>query len=835
MLHTHFMPLGLTLARPAALLLLAAAAGPVWLARRAGRRGFRVSFLSAALQSAAAALAVLAIVGPAAEVGRGKPKPVLVFQDVSGSCRRQQGHPLDLPDGLAAERLAFASGVAGDAAGLEPNRTDIAPVLRLAAARADGIAGVVIQTDGRFADDWAAAARALVKTNLPVAVAAMDAPPADARMADFAARRAPDGRVELRVTVRANALVRRTLKVHAVGRAQPLINRVLDLRAGQPATITLTDSPPAGGRGVYRAQLVPPDTFPENDRAEAASLPTARRVAVIAPPKAGPLAAKIAASADLEGVTFDAVAPARANAAGADWWMGHSAVVLADAGGHLLAGPVRASLEAFVRSGGGLVLIGAGPHDAPADRDDPLNRAAALIANPYQRKPLRLIVVLDASGSMAEGASLAGRVKFDQAVEAVTSLRRHLTPDDSLAVIAFSDDANRVYDSGSSPPDFGAAGEALGAIRPGGSTDVGKALHLAVSRPVPAGRDGLVLVVSDLRTKTFDPLGMADAFRGRGLSLAVVALSSAGQTDTPAGAPLESLARLLKAPIVPGQADLSGLARVFANLLRRTRGNAVRRGGFAAAVVRPALDLSPGELPAVGAYLLSAPQPDAQVLAEVADEHDPLLAVRQVGLGRSVTLAMPATPADNPDWRSGPLADVAAAAVRWAIRPPADGRFTGQAWRQGRQCRMELEARDANGPVNGLKLVARVQSVTVGAASRPEGVAMDQTAPGRYAVAVADPGGPVAVEVSTADGRVLWQTVIPGAAPAEFAAVGADHASLRRLAELTGGRVVTSPQVAALGRRLVEVRQTALWPVLLAAAAALMLIDWAVSRVRRRA
>ncbi len=852
-----FIPLALivTFSRPALLPALAAIAVPVLISRWAARRGHRAAPLGVALQCAAVALAALALAGLAAPVGPGERKCVLILQDVSSSCRVQRDRAIELPPDVPVERLAFASSVAANAADLDPNRTDLSPALRLAAARAGDLAGVVIHTDGRFTNHWPPAAEALAQAHLPVAIVPMDCPPGDTRIAEFDARRRPDGAVQLRVTVRTNALDRRTLRVRrihpsAAGDAGALLDRTLDLLADQPATITITDTPPAISAAAYRAELTPADTFPENDSAEAATLPIKRTVAVIGLTSAQGLPPGGGALAGLQGLD---VRPVQADQVGADvnWWMDFSAVVLADANGQLLVRPVRAGLAQYIRSGGGLVLLGAGPHGSPADRDDPLNLVAALVANPYERKPLRLIVILDASGSMAEASGPAGRVKFAQAVEAVGSLRQHLTAADSLSVITFSDDANCVYDSGSGLPDFGALGEALSKVRPGGSTDVGKPLNLAASRAAPAGRDGLVLVVSDLRTKPFDPQAMAEAFRRRGLSLAVVAIASAGETAPAEAPPLEALARLLKGPLVAGQENLAGLAKVFAGLLRRTRGDAMRRGQFPAAIVRPLLGLAAGPLPEVHAYLLAAPQGGAEVVAQVAGEHDPLLAMRQVGLGRSVTLVMPAGAGRNPAWeQSGELARVIGRAVRWSLRPALDGRFDGQARRQDGRIRVIIEAHDANGPINGLDPAGRIVPVAAAPGEAGTSFPLVQTAPGRYEGATDDPGTLAGVEVmaggsterspqagwtgSQQGGRVVWQDVLSAGAPAELALVGPDAVSLSRLAELTGGRIVNGQDLGAFGQRLAAARRKDLWPALLAIAVALMLAEWAVTRVRRR-
>lgn len=842
MVLVGFIPLAsvLTFGRPALLLALVAVAAPVLFSRRSARRGHRVSPLSVALQCAAIAMSVVALAGPVGLVGPGLQKPVLIFQDVSASCRVQRDRTIQLPPDVPVERLAFASSVAADAVGLDANRTDLAPALRLAAARAPDIAGVVIHTDGRFADRWSEAAQALAATDLPVAVVAMGSPPADARVAQFDAKRRPDGTAKLRVTVRSNALDRRTLTVRRVRPAlpEPLFERSLDLMGDQPVTITVIDAAPLASAAEYQAQLTPADTFGENDSASAGTLPARRVVAVI-----GPLDQASEALAGLQGVDVRAV---DATQAGAEvrWWMDFSGVVLADANGELLARPAREALEQYVRSGGGLVHIGAGPHGSPADSEDPLNRVAALVANPFQRKPLRAIVILDASGSMAESTGSAGIVKFDQAVEAVGSLRHHLTPDDSLAVITFSDDANQVYDSGAGRPDFGAIGEALSRVRPGGSTDVGKALDLVAGQAIQAGRDGLVLVVSDLSTKPFDPQAMAEAFRKRRISLAVVAISSAGDNSSAEATPLEALARLLKGSLVAGQEDLSGLAKVFADLLRRTRGDALRRGEFSAAVVRPFFGLTVGVLPKVQSYLLAGPQVGADVVAQVAGEHDPLLAVRQVGMGRTVTLAMPPEAGENPVWAQSGISDrILSRAVMWSLRPGQDSRFTGQVSRRDGKLHVVLDARDDNRPVNGLDPVVRIVPIGADSDGQAGSFSLDQTAPGRYEGSAGASGASLGVEIATSDGSagtspqsgsVVWQCFLPARAPLELAEVGSDAAELNRLAELTGGRLVPPDHLAQFGQRLTAARRRALWPILLAVAVGLMLIEWAVTRVRRR-
>jgi len=528
-----------------------------------------------------------------------------------------------------------------------------------------------------------------------------------------------------------------------------------------------------------------------------------------------------------------AIPPAGAPAA-AEGWMDYAAVLLADATGTLLDEKRRLALEEYVRGGGGLVLIGAGPHEKPADRDDPLNRVAALIANPYERRPMKVIVALDASGSMAEpGVDAAGpskQVKFDLAVEAVMSLQRHLTGADLLEVIAFSDSARLAYDGGKGPPDFGALRDALAGVSPGGSTDVMAALRLATRAAAPTDRQGLVILVSDLvPTRPFDPVAAAEMFKDKNLSLAIVAVVSGGRTQ-PAAAGLEVLADRLKAPLVRRE-SLTGLAEVFARFLRLSRGDAIRRGGFRPDEGGSALGLPAAAMPGLDAYILCAGASDAEV--SLRAQGDPLLARRRAGLGRSVSFAVPLG-GDNAALRSSAwFKSLLAAAVQWAIRPGDDPRFAGQISRTGTKLRILLTAQDASGPMNLLELSARAEFPAQGRHKVRE-VPLAQTAPGRYEADLDVGAGPLSLLVRLADGGVVWREALAQTCPSEFAAIGANWENLQRLADLTGGRIVRGERLQDLTRQWRQGRYRDAWPFLLAAAVAVMLLEWCLTRVWRK-
>ena len=812
--------------------LLAALAGAVpplvaWLSRRGGRR---VSPASVALQCLALLLAAGALARPTIRMGGGAAKGWLILTDASFSTR-SQGGPLEAwPEDVPREDYAFAATVGPVAEGLDRNATRAAPALRLAAARAGQLAGVVIRTDGQFqGNDWPGAAAPLGQADLPVLVVPLESPPPDARIAQLSAQRRP-GKVDLRLTVRSNALMRRRVRVYRQGAEAPLLDRTLDLLAGDSATIRLSDAPPDDRAAVYHASLSPADEFPENDVASAMVRPEAKRVAAVsadgtwdAAKLLGPLAAAVA--------NIPASEAPQATAG----WLDYAAVIVVDATGTLLSAAQRATLAEYVRSGGGLVLLGAGPHGSAADRDDPINRVAALVANPYQRRPLALVVALDASGSMAEPTSDgagARRIKFDLAAQAVLSLRGHMTPADSLRVIVFSDAPRLVYASGQARVDFARLADALSKVSPAGPTKVQPALEMALAQEAPADKQKLVLLVSDLMGEAFDAGALAAQFRSQRADLAIVATLTAAAGEQTSRAPLEQLAKQLAAPLVRSD-GLTQLAEVFAGFLRDARGSAVRsKGGpFTVTAEGSLFGADVGPLPKADAYILSAPQPGAEVLASVAA--DAVFARRAVGLGRSVSLTLPLTDGANRLWQRWPgRPGLVSAMTRWVMTGGNDPRFAVAVQREGPMLHLTVHAADADGPMDQLSLAARVSQPD---RQRPAEMPLPQSGVGRYEATLPAYAGPVAVQVvRTTDGGAVWQGTLAAGAAAEFQSIGADWTALNRLADLTGGRIVSNATLSQWVDRVESRGARAIWAYLLAAALAAMLAEWATTRIVSR-
>lgn len=785
------------------------------------RRGRRVSWLSVVLQCLAVAAVGGALTRPEVSIPLGQPNPCLVLTDASASVRGQWHGELSWKNNdVPIEYLYFADSLATEAESLDETHTRVSGALRLAAARADELSGVVLLSDGQFHDEeeWPAAGAALADAGVDVFVVPMDSPPPDARISRFGATRLANGRVQWRVTVTSNTAADRTLTIRRDGATGPLLERTLCLQAGESTTFHVTGAAPLDRLVSARAYLSTGDKFPQNDSAVATLTPSAQRVGLIAARDA-PLPASLATSLELP---IEHIRPADAPTTTSQWSQ-LAAVILVDAEGELLEPAARASLAESVRNGGGLVLIGAGPHARPSDRNDPINRVSALLANPYERHRLDIVVLLDASGSMALGDDPAGRTRFQQAAGATVALEPHLTSGDTVSVITFRDRPKLIYDSGDSPADFAALAGALGEVTPAGPTQLAPALALAASRDVKPQRDGLILLISDLKTASFDADRAADELRRAGFGLAVVAVSSQGAPPA-AGVPLETLVQRMGASFVQ-RTDMVGLADVFARFVRDARGPDVRRGRWTVQGSPALFGLAITDLPDVDAYILSTGARDADVLARARG--DPIIASRPVGLGRSVSLAIPMTPGNNHHWQRWDHLDrFLAAAVRSVLRRQADPRFTGQVDRDGGELHLRLHGDEDGQPVNLLQLTAVVIAPDDATVESP----VLQVAPGVYEGHIAAGDDASTVVVRDSAGTVVWRRTLEHMYPHEFAGIGANWDNLRRLVELSGARMVSVGELPVITTRLHRSAYRAVWPALLAIGLGIMLGEWLTKR-----
>jgi hypothetical protein len=812
-------------AHPWWLVALVAVCGPILFSAAARRRGRQVARLSVILRCIALAGVVVALARPSLQIPQAASSKWLILNDVSGSTRGQQGLEGIPPEIAPRLEYIFATGVAPAGQQLDTAQSELAAALRLAVARSDELAGVIIATDGMFTDaHWHPAAESLARSGLTVSVIPRDRPPRDVRIAEFVATRTAGREVSLRASVIANAVTDSVIEIRSTSgqghdHYKSLLKRKINLLPSEPVTISIATAVPADRGMSFSAVLTSGDAFSENDRGFSSVGPVVRRVALISPPggyKPGGLAAAV-------GMPVDTLSPRQLSSEALE---NCAVLVIVDDSGQILTPAQRRDVERHVRHGGGLVILGAGPHQSPADRLDPLNRAAALVANPYERKPIALTVALDASGSMGQSAESAGGklVKFDQAAQAVLSLKRHLTDRDTLRVIVFSDRAREIYSSQPHQPDFARLAESLRQVKPTGATNVLPAIKLAAKNPPPAKRNNLLIIVSDLQTEKFDPPQAAEMLKKAKLDLAIVAI--AAPASTPSVEPLETLKKLLNAPLEKRD-HLIGLARIFAGFLRTARGEPTRRGLFTlrSQTRSPDSDALAGK--SADAYILSAPHSGATVTLQIGS--DAIVARRTVGLGRSVALALPTSNGANQALlATKEFIGVLARAAKWSARPGGDPRFSGEVTRDDRRAIITLRAAEESArPINMLKLSVRILA-EIDKSARV--IPMRQIAPGQYQASFALDQSASDFHVIE-DGRsVVWRGRLQKTYPREFDAIGPDYTNLRHLASLTGGRVVEPRELTEILRTSGRTGRWELWYWFAGLALALMLLDWLASR-----
>ncbi|MFW6153846.1 MAG: VWA domain-containing protein [Planctomycetota bacterium] len=806
------LPSIIQFARPLVLIALPFAIAMAWWRRRGTMAGPRPQ----PLRWAAAGLLIIALAGP--ELRWGGDPTAMVALDASASQGRADPWAGKIPDGWAVEQIRFAADVQRPDAALDRTRTDLAPVLSLLADRKRPPTAAIVVTDGRFTD--AETLEPLLKrvaargtTFLWVGRAGGEA---DARVANLMAAVRTDGHVDVTATVEADAPMTRTLVVEWADQSKPIGTRQLQLKPGDPATVTVMTRLTADRPGRLRAALLEDDLLVANNRLilpVRAPTPTVLWLA-----RGDAITATVPSGWTVHPVAFDAAA------ADPSALLAYDAVAVVDVSGEALSPAQRAALAGYVNLGGGLVLMGAGPY-GPAAGADPLNGVLPLRVKRRSQRPLDVTMLLDASGSMGRPAGGAGGPrKFDLVRKAVMGMaRKQLREGDRLRVITFGEPPPVPrFDRDVTPANLADLEEILRDVRPRGGTWISNALHRARNAAARPAADRVVLVLSDLRTERFDAARWAERLCASGAHLAVVAV---GESDP--AAPLKRLAGAAGGRFELC-ADLAGAAEPLGRLLDETRRTPLIRR---VEVVRPTGPVF-GEdlfvLPSVDARLAATARPEADVLA-VAGEDAPLVACRDAGGGRAVHLAAPLEGPHNRGWRTAADArQVLTGAVAW-VRPPArDPRYAGELHREGTRVLVKVTAEDTGNPINGLDLTAR----TTDADGTVYEAAFEQVAPGRYAAALAAPtdtASLIRVRLRGTD-AVVWTGALAGGYGREFAATGIDRNALGAFAAVTEGYVVGADAVGGRLRVLDAARRTSLARWVLALALAAALADWFTTR-----
>lgn len=156
--------------------------------------------------------------------------------------------------------------------------------------------------------------------------------------------------------------------------------------------------------------------------------------------------------------------------------------------------------------------------------------AGARSARPAEATEGRLLLLLDASGSMAEPAAGGGR-KIDAARDALTEVVKRLPDDAEVGMRVFGATVESRDDKGActdtqnvvpvGPVDRARLTEQIAAYEPYGETPIGNALRAAAEDLGPKGRRTIVLMSDGEPTCQPDPCDVAEELRREGVGLRV--------------------------------------------------------------------------------------------------------------------------------------------------------------------------------------------------------------------------------------------------------------------------------------------------------------------------
>ncbi|MCG3180535.1 MAG: hypothetical protein BIFFINMI_02897 [Phycisphaerae bacterium] len=513
-------------------------------------------------------------------------------------------------------------------------------------------------------------------------------------------------------------------------------------------------------------------------------------------------------------------------------------IVLDDVAADDLGESGRDALVGHLRRGGGLIAVG-GPHAlglGDYDRTG-LDRLLPVRSRPRNRPPAAIVLILDRSGSMSEppdtpttapAGERSAASKLDLLKQAVGALGDLFIASDRLAVIGFADQTRTFYASpADGPVDWRQVRRALLDMQAAGGTEVGPALRNAAAwlAGVDVPRKHVLLLTDG----KFNDVTLAQAREILKSAGEGVTVSTFAATRQAAEGFLPELARQMNGRYYgPGDWGLLGqrfhddLTGAMAQPTADGPLNVIAAGGWAA-------------LPAVERVLTSELREGAQLWYQAQSPGGgaawPLVAVGPVSAGRSAIVTT--TPADGwaANWRGQAAADLLARLLA-DVAGRDDPRFAltvspGEAGALS----LELEVRSADAtaaPINLLALTAQIDD----AAGHREESALLQVAPGRYAATVVA-GGPrtlLILEGVGPDRRLVLRRTLGPPVEAEYARLTPQPATLDALCRAHGGRLLDSLDELPALRPAPTPAATALWPVLLLAAAVALLADVVVSR-----
>ncbi|HEY3314138.1 MAG TPA: VWA domain-containing protein [Bacillota bacterium] len=506
----------------------------------------------------------------------------------------------------------------------------------------------------------------------------------------------------------------------------------------------------------------------------------------------------------------------------------YSSLVLVDVPATALGPKPMEMIRAYVRDlGQGLVMVGGpdaygpgGYFKTPVEEALPVNMD---LRSRAELPSLGLVLVIDKSGSMSEGAG--GFTKVDLAKEAAARATEILSAKDQIGVVAFDDTAKWVVKL-QPPTDLGAIQDDIGTIRAGGGTDIFPAVSLAYEALAKASTKlkHIILLTDGMSGAGGDYDQLTRKMAEQKITLSTVAVGSDADVNF-----LLTLARMGEGRNYVTD-DLPSIPKIFTKeTILATRSYLVE-GRFTPAVTGDSAALRGlAGLPPLDGYVATSAKETAEVPL-VSQKDDPVLAQWQYGLGRSAAWTSDVNGQWSSSWVSwNEFARFWSNLVAWTLPQQDEGILrleTSVAGGEGRiiaETPLELtRTRPSKATVVDPDLVAHQVDLIPVSPGRYE-ARFDASAPGVYLVqATQQEGGKVAA-------AAMSGVAVPYSP--EYRPSPVDPGFLSRLASAAGGASLQRPEEAFSHNLPKDRGRVDAWPWLLGLAALLMPFDVAARRV----
>lgn len=612
--------------------------------------------------------------------------------------------------------------------------------------------------------------------------------------------------------------------------------RAVDLSPG-PNELVFPSVVRVSGEVTYALDLAPEgeDTFADNNRyAVTVDVPGRPTVLYVdgEPAHATPLASAL----ERQGFDVD-VRPPTSMPGSLGEMERYDFMVLSDVPAEQVSAGTQDLVESYVRQLGGGFLFAGGPsgYGPGGWGHTAMERLLPVRMDAERRRDMpsvAMVLVIDRSGSM-------GGTPIEMAKQAARATVGTLAPDDLIEVIAFDSQPTRFVKM-QPARNRGRIESDIGRIQSGGGTEIFPALDAAYQDlGVTAARRKHVVLLTDGRASNSGIRDLVQAMAAESITVTTVGLGA--EVDDQLLSMIKDVGggRYHKVP------DANSLPKVF------TRETEIVAKSAATTDYFPVRQAGPAEflrgLDVAGAPLLSGytvtqtkPSPAQEILVN-ADTGDPILARWRVGLGWALA------------WTSDVKSRWASDWVRWGGWPQLWGQLAHEHMRQKHRRELDMKAEIVAGELratvdafdaedrfeNGLESTLSIVGPEPAKTSRS--VPLRQTAPGRYEARVPlDAQGAFLLRADHRrrkdDGTLAPVAVSFGHVthpyPPEYASFEPDRALLERVASVTGG--ATDPDLAAVvdpaGEHVTSHED--LWPRLVMAAIALLVLDLLLRRVR---